>query len=159
MKNRKRVLFPVLLCLAAATLAQGDSKPEEFVASLSWLAGTWRGPMGSGEYEAYYSTPDGGRVLSENRMLKDGKTMFYEFESWSILDGVVVMQPYPGGKQAASFKLTDISERKAVVENPKNDFPSRIVYHRKADDRLVITLSDPHGGSPKQQVFNLKRVK
>ena len=71
------------------------------------------------------------------------------------------MQPYPGGKRAASFTLKDISlpERRVVVENPKNDFPSRIVYHREADDRLVITLSDPHGGSPKQQVFKLKRVK
>ena len=159
MKNRKRILFPVLLCLAAGTLAQGDSKPEEFVASLSWLSGTWRGPMGGAVYEAYYSTPDGGRVLSENRMLKDGKTVFYEFESWSVVGGKVVMQPYPGGKQAAPFTLKDISERKVVVENPKNDFPSRVVYHRKTDDNLVITLSDPHGGSPKQQVFNLKRVK
>ncbi len=48
--------------------------------------------------------------------------------------------------------------RQAVFENPAKDYPTRIVYHRAADDRLVITLSDPFGGTTQTERFELTRL-
>jgi hypothetical protein len=70
----------------------------------------------------------------------------------------VYLQPFPGGKAAPSFELKscDVKARKAVFENSRKDFPTRIEYQRASDGSLVITLTDPFGGSDKKEVFDLK---
>ena len=51
----------------------------------------------------------------------------------------------------------DEQGQEAVFENPAKDWPTRITYQRAAADRLVITLSDPHGTSDKVERFDLQR--
>ena len=146
------------LCLVALLLGVSfadDGKPK--LDSLNWLAGSWGGAMWGGDFKAHYSTSAGGKILSYSELLKEGKSVFYEFEKFETKGGEIYLTPYPGGRAAASFRLTSAKDKKATSENPKKDFPTRIVYHRKADDNLVITLSDPHGKSDKVQVFDLKK--
>jgi hypothetical protein len=129
------------------------------IADLAWLEGTWAGKMWGGRFVAWYGAPSGGRLVSYSRLMKDGKVAFYEFEVFEMAEGKVALRPFPGGKPAVGLTATGIDPkaRNAVFENPDKDFPTRIVYHRTADDRLVITLSDPHGGRDKIQTFDLKR--
>ena len=155
-------LVLLVLVLLTLPLVGGESADAtQQLSSLTWLAGTWKGPMWGGEFVAYYTTPEGGKVLSYSELLKDGKVSFHEFEKFDVEDGVVRLTPFPGGKPAARFKLVELDTRakKAVFDNPKNDFPTRITYHRVSKDNLVITLSDPHGKKEKQQKFDLRRVK
>ena len=74
-------------------------------------------------------------------------------------DDVVWLQPFPGGKKAGGFRLKELDReaRKATFENPEKDYPTRIVYHRKSESELVITLSDPHGESEKVERFELRK--
>jgi hypothetical protein len=85
--------------------------------------------------------------------------LFHEFEVFEVQDGKVRFLAFPRGKPATPMTLTlcDARAKKAVFENPDKDFTTRIVYHRVAADRLVITLSDPHHNSDKVEVFDLKR--
>ena len=126
---------------------------------MDWLAGSWSGPMWGGDFHAYYSGSDGGKILSHSRLLQEGREVFFEFEVFEPRDGVVYMQPFPGGKKATGFPLEshDPKSRKAVFVNPKKDYPTRITYHRVDEDHLVITLDDPHGESGKVEVFELDR--
>ena len=140
---------------AAPKLAPSDEK----LASMDWLAGYWSGEMWGGMFHAHYSTPEGGLILSHSRLLHGDKESFYEFEVFGPQDDEVVwLQPFPGGKKAVGFRLKELDRdaRKATFENPDKDYPTRIVYHRQAEDRLVITLSDPHGKSDKVETFDLR---
>ena len=134
-------------------------EPTEILAGLDWLAGSWIGPMWGGEFHAHYSTPAGGKILSHSRLYQDGKEVFFEFELFEPRDGVVYMQPFPGGRKAVGFPLEshDPKAHKAVFVNPEKDYPTRITYHREEENRLIITLDDPHGGSDKVEVFELDR--
>mgnify|MGYP002622898983 FL=1 len=132
-------------------------KPADRLAQLSWLAGTWSGPMWGGTFTAHYSTPEGGRILSHSELLRGDKVAFFEFEVFRVKGDAVVYEPYPGGKPAVPFTLATLEGKRAVFENPKKDFPTRVTFHRAADDRLVVTLDDPHGGSGKTETFDLKR--
>ena len=136
-----------------------STKPADHIASMNWLAGTWSGQMWGGTFEAYYTTPEGGRILSHSRLLKNDKIAFYEFEMFEVRDDALHMLPFPGGKKVVGLMLAklDHQARKATFENKTKDYPTRIEYHRAADDRLVITLTDPHGKSDKREVFELKR--
>ena len=115
--------------------------------------------MWGGRFEAHYSTPDGGRILSHSRLFADGRERYYEFEVFEPHGELVQLLPFPKGKPATGFMLKshDPVARKASFENPDKDFPTRIVYERVADDNLVITLSDPFGDSEKIEIFDLRR--
>ncbi len=112
-----------------------------------------------GEFHAYYSTPEGGKVLSYSELHQEGTVVFHEFERFELREDKIIFTPFPGGKPATDLVMTEIDadEKRVVFENPDKDFPTMIAYQRVADDRLVVTLSDPHKGSEKKQIYDLKR--
>lgn len=161
-----RILLP-LVCLVAAALPYTlDEASEEVEASpleidsLSFLAGAWSGKAWGGTFHARYSTADNGIVLSHSRLVKDGTEKFYEFELFEPHGDGVRLRPYPGGRAAMHLDLVsvDAKAKKAVFENTEKDYPTRITYERPTRDRLIITLTDPHGGSKKTETFDLKRL-
>lgn len=140
--------------------SQRAAEPAQVLASLGWLEGRWAGKTSDGEdFEAIYSSPTGGVILSINKMLANGQLLFTEFERFEVADGEVVMTPFPDGQRACTFALTshDGAAKRAVFENPKNDFPKRIVYERAADDRLHIEVEGDQGGRAVKLVLDLKR--
>lgn len=153
------VLVPALIALAPVA-PQERARADEDLAAMGWLAGYWSGEMWGGDFHAHYSTPEGGLILSHSRLLHGQEESYYEFEVFGPLDDEVVwLQPFPGGKKAGGFRLKELDReaRKATFENPDKDYPTRIVYHRKAENELVITLSDPHGTSDKVERFELRK--
>lgn len=139
----------------------GDAAPPAGnVQDLGFLTGTWSGPMWGGEFSAHYSSGESGMLLSYSELTRDGKAAFYEFERFDMQGERLTFTPYPGGKRSVPFALVALDKpaRKAAFENPQKDFPTRIVFHRVTDDRLVIELSDPHNTPDKKEVFDLKRA-
>lgn len=162
MKVCTRIIAVIAITAAVAAAGPGAEKSgKDQIASMAWIAGTWEGPMWGGIFQAYYCTPDGGKVMSYNKLLVDGKINYYEFEVFELDDnGDVIFRPFPNGSTKARPLMLiecDPKTHKIVFENPKKDYPTRIVYHRVADDRLVISLSDPHGKSKKVETFDLRR--
>ena len=144
----------VLLAFSLTVPSFAEKEPAK-IDSLAWLAGKWSGPMWGGEFVATYCAPAGGKVLSFSELKKGDDAAFYEFEVFEAREEGLVFTPYPRGQKKETFKLTSSEAQKAVFENPEKDFPTRIEYHRKEKDRLVITLS---GGGDKTETFDLKRV-
>ena len=128
------------------------------VRDLWWLSGTWAGPVGGGTFTAHYTIPGETTLLSFSELVKDGEVVFHELERFVVSGKVVRLLPYPGGKPAVYLNAVEIDpgNARAVFENPEKDFPTRIVYHRVAHDRLIITASDPHGGSDRVDTFDLR---
>jgi hypothetical protein len=118
---------------------------------LAWLADTWRSP----DYEAHYSSPDGGVILSYAKQFEAGRVTFFEQERFEVRDGHVVEAPSPNGVPApVVFTLTELEPGWAVFENPTHDFPTRLSYRREGD-RLTIHVQGPDGRGPR---FELTRV-
>jgi len=153
------LLIAPVLCGCAAT---GERPPVPAPAGpgvdLSWLEGGWSGPMWGGEFTAQYAGY-GGVVVGHSRHLRGGAESFYEFEVFESIGDQTSYTPYPGGRRGEAFGLTsfDAAGRRAVFEQPEKDYPTRIVFERPTEDRLVITLDDPHGGGEKREVFDLRR--
>ncbi len=147
---------PLALLVLIATLAPAQEATEQ-IQGLDFLAGSWAGPMWGGVFETWYSTPEGGKVLSSSLLISEGNIRFWEFEKFEVRGEHVWVQPFPNGKPAASFRLVelDVEAKKATFDCTTNDFPTRIVYEKNEEGHLVITLSDPHSGSPKVEVFDL----
>jgi hypothetical protein len=145
---------------AMPTASAKDAEATKGIAALAWLQGSWRSDGGHSTWEAAYTGPEGGEVVSASKEISGGKVVTYDFERFYEKDGKVIFSPYPHGKKSShEFPLEslDAAAKKAVFANPANDFPSRFTYHRAADDRLVVTLEGKQGDKPMKFSIEFKR--
>jgi hypothetical protein len=137
-----------------------DSQPKQGN-GLSWLEGSWQGDFEGNPFEAHYTSPEGGSILSMSKeFLKDGRC-WIEFERFTISGDSVLLTPYPQGEKSVSFVLTghDPSVKKAVFENKAHDFPTDITYEMTAPDSLRILVAGPGKDGRKVLTLRLARNK
>ncbi len=81
----------------------------------------------------------------------------FAFEYLRIVerDGGLVYIAQPGGKTPTEFVLTEITDSRAVFDNPRHDYPKRIVYELSSDGSLNTIVGYMRGGTPKR--FEFKR--
>jgi hypothetical protein len=151
----------VALLALSSPLAAGDPPAASSVApitSLAFLEGTWTGTADGERFEASYSSPSGGKIVSWSKGFAGDKVAFFELEVFEEKNGTLIVTPFPDGKRAASFKLASLEGEKAVFTNPKNAFPRDIVYERVSKDELRFLVSGEQGGQKVEWRFELRRV-
>ena len=127
------------------------------IGDLAWLAGAWVGTRSSGSSnEERWSPPFGGAMLAVSRSVNTSGKMF-AFEYLRIIerDGGLVYVAQPGGKTPTEFILTELTPTRAVFDNPRHDYPKRIVYELPAEGGLSATIGFMKGGTPRR--FEFKR--
>ncbi len=129
-----------------ATAAIGD---------LGWLAGAWVGTRSSGSsIEERWSPPLGGAMLAVSRTVNtSGKMVAFEYLRVVERDGSLVYVAQPAGAKGTEFLLTELTPTRAVFDNPRHDYPKRIVYELSADGGLSATIGYLKGGTPRRLEF------
>jgi hypothetical protein len=124
-------------------------------ADLAWLAGDWVGTRSSGSsIEERWSSPLGGAMLAVSRTVNTGgKMVAFEYLRVVEREGGLVYIAQPGGKTATEFVLTELTPTRAVFDNPRHDYPKRIVYELSADGVLSATTGQLKGGTPRRFEF------
>lgn len=127
------------------------------IGDLSWLAGAWVGKRSSGSsIEERWSPPLGGAMLAVSRSVNtSGKMSAFEYLRILERDGGLIYIAQPGGKAPTEFVLSESSPTRAVFENPRHDYPKRIVYELSAAGDLSATIGFSKGGTPRR--FEFKR--
>lgn len=125
------------------------------IGDLTWLAGAWVGTRSSGSsVEERWSPPLGGAMLAVSRTVNtSGKMVAFEYLRIVERDGGLVYIAQPGGAKPTEFVLTELGARRAVFENPRHDYPKRIVYELSAEGGLSATIGYSKGGSPRRFEF------
>lgn len=131
------------------------------IGDLGWLAGAWVGTRGEGgatSIEERWSPPLGGAMLAVSRTVSRGSMRAFEFLRIVERDGGLVYIAQPGGATATEFVLTEIGEQRAVFDNPRHDYPKRIVYELSADGVLGATIGYAKGGTPRRFEFEREKT-
>jgi len=128
------------------------------IADLAWLSGDWVGTRGTGgtiSMEERWGPPSGGSMFAVSRTIS--RTRLSAFEYLRILErnGGLVYIAQPNGAAATEFVLTEFTSSRAVFDNPRHDYPKRIVYELSAEGGLSATVGFMKGGSPRK--FEYKR--
>ncbi len=119
---------------------------------LLWLASSWvgtRGSSGTTSIEERWSPPLGGAMLGVSRTVSRGKMSEFEYLRIIERDGGLVYVAQPGGGSPTEFVLTELSKTRAAFDNPRHDYPKRIVYELSADGGLTATIGFIKGGTPR----------
>jgi hypothetical protein len=129
---------------------------------LAWLSGAWtgtRGQQGQISFEERWSPPLGGSMLATSRTVSRGKLSAFEYLRVLDRDGGLVYIAQPNGGAATEFVLTEVSPTRAVFDNPRHDYPKRIVYEVSGkggpEEALSATIGFTKGGTPRK--FDFKR--
>ena len=127
------------------------------IGDLAWLAGAWVGTRSSGSsIEERWSPPLGGAMLAVSRTVNTrGRMSAFEFLRIIEREGGLVYIAQPGGIAPTEFILTELTTTRAVFDNPRHDYPKRIIYQLSADGVLTATVGFMKGGTPGR--FEYKR--
>ncbi len=128
------------------------------IGDMAWLAGAWvgtRGTNGTTSIEERWSPPLGGAMLAVSRTVSRGKMSAFEYLRIVERDSGLVYIAQPGGAAPTEFVLTELTTTRAVFDNPRHDYPKRIVYDLSAEGGLSATIGFTKGGTPRR--FEFKR--
>lgn len=153
--NIRPVLAVILLLFAGA----GTGARAADISQLAWLGGCWKSETaepGSGEH---WLPLAGGTLLGMSRTVKQGKTVEFEFmQIRAVENGQIAFIAMPSGQRATVFPMLRLGETEAVFENPKHDFPQRVIYQLEGGTRLRARIEGVRRGALRVIEFPMNRV-
>jgi hypothetical protein len=111
---------------------------------LRFLEGNWRGESDKARIEEHWIEAAGGTMLGVSRTIVSGKTVAFEFLRIESREDGVYYVAQPNGRPPTDFKLTQVSAREAVFENPQHDHP-KIIRYRLGDGTLAAEVEGDEG--------------
>jgi hypothetical protein len=125
------------------------------IQDLAWLSGAWVGKRSSGSsVEERWSPALGGSMLAVSRTVNTkGRMVAFEYLRIVERDSGLVYVAQPGGAKPTEFVMTEVTPTRAVFDNPRHDYPKRIVYELSADGALSATIGYTKGGTPRRFEF------
>ena len=135
----------IFVVAAACLLPVGTSGQE--LEELSFMSGCWRGEYSPGRFiEEFYSTPSSNLMVGTTRYLAGDVTRQFEFSRITKDEAGIQLLPFPGGSPSEhAFRLTSLSEGRAVFEAPEHDYPKRIIYFTRDDGWRVARIDGGEG--------------
>ncbi|HYD37573.1 MAG TPA: DUF6265 family protein [Allosphingosinicella sp.] len=127
------------IMVATAWLVAAASPHE--ASKLGWMSGRWVSEAGDRWTEENWSEPRAGMMLGSGRSGRGAQLRDWEFMRIAPdADGHLAFWGSPRGAPAVPFRLKSLSASEAVFENPRHDYPQRVVYRRDGEV-LVATVS------------------
>lgn len=139
------------LIMPVANAAQTPSAAT--VAALSWMTGTWAGPVGAGELEETWTVPRDGAIQAVVRMTGGGKTSMVELivieeEEESLT--LRLQQWDPGFKPRtpgpATMKLVELGDNTVAFEATSAAEIAKLRYTRSGDS-FTISIENAAGAT------------
>jgi hypothetical protein len=106
----------------------GAAQSAAGIQRAAWLQGCWELVSPTRSVEESWMTARGGSMIGVSRTIRNGKTTAYEMIVLREEGGRLAYEAHPSGQPPATFLSTRISQSELVFENPKHDFPQRIIY-------------------------------
>ena len=146
----KSAFLLLLTCVLTVSTSFGQSLND-----LKWMLGEWEMANGSELTTESWKVQNDSTLVGKGVSLKDDKVVFEEELSVELRNGqitYVAVLPH----KTAHFLLTNSGNQMAVFEDPKNDFPSKIVYEMTSNN-LAVSLFGTQNGE--EQTMKLLFVK
>ncbi|WP_395046866.1 DUF6265 family protein [Flavobacterium sp.] len=160
MKKVFSILILTLVFTACKNETKETSKAYEQLDKANWLLGEWGNTTKESDFTENWTKKSDSTFVGVSYVLVANDTVFYETvvleqKNDSLFYTVSVKDQ--NKEKPVSFYLTISSKNELVFENPKHDFPNKIIYTKVAKDSLVAEISGIQNGKEAKEAFPMKR--
>ncbi|WP_445454728.1 DUF6265 family protein [Flavobacterium sp. 25HG05S-40] len=148
----------VLLSIVLVTSCQQKSVNKfEKINQANWFLGEWNNKSKDSEFTEIWKKATDSSYVAESFVLVNKDTVFYEkidlMERNDNLFYIVSVRNQNNEKPVA-FYATLMAKDSITFENPKHDFPNKIVYRKIENDSMIATI---YGKNHKPEFFPMKK--
>ena len=147
--KRRWVVIVLILALAPAVSWAGDLE------QLDWIIGKWKRESRRGEVYEMWQRLSEHTVEGDSWIVSSSDGTSHPLESLLLVEmaGEVFYIPKVAENEyPVPFRLTSVESGRVVFENPTHDFPRKIIYQRKGDNALKVTIEGPGDGEESRRV-------
>lgn len=153
----------LLAWLAGCQTPQRSAAPAETatepLSALDFLAGQWSYAEDGRVSEEHWTRPHGGTLLGVARTIESGQTVFFEYLRIEARpDGIVYLASPMGRCPPTAFRLVERAEGRAAFENPRHDYPQRVIYWRTPAGELAARIEGVENGQPRASEWHWTRI-
>jgi hypothetical protein len=156
----KKVILSLLIILTFASCQK--SKEVSKIVAADWLLGNWENKSDDGHLLESWKKVNDSLYHGESYFIKGKDTLHFEKiqmkQKGEALFYIATVKGQNNDKPV-TFIHNDTIEKQLVFENPKHDFPQKIVYSLITKDSIVIQISGIQQGKPSSEQFSMKKSK
>lgn len=139
-----------------------EIKDYDELEKANYLLGNWEFKNENGTLQEIWTSKNDSTFAGQSYFINKKDTIHNEtidlVENNGILQYVATIK---GENQnlPTTFNFTETKENELVFENPKHDYPSKILYRLKDSSKLEITISGKQLGKTSSENFKMVKVK
>ena len=155
----------ILVVAALASCKKPSAEPEkEHYSELhkaQWLLGRWEHNSAEGNMSETWKQTNDSLMEAAAFVVVGSDTVFSETVKLAQQNGhlsYTVSVPGQNNEKPVSFGLTKSNDNQLVFENPKHDYPNKIIYRKFGNDSIVAEIFGVRNGKAASEQFPMKRV-
>lgn len=149
-----KIKYSLFLLAFLFVLSCNKANKKQF----TWLEGKWVQTNGEANFHEEWTRVNDSLLVGEGYVLDSARKEFSERLTLETIGENTIYRVEMTTGRIADFKLTEKGDDKLVFELPENDFPSKIIYTKKSDTELLVTLIGIDNGKEMKDELNFKRV-
>jgi hypothetical protein len=156
---RKTILL-LLIILSFASCQK--SKEVSKIVGTDWLLGKWENKSADGNLLEIWKKANDSLFIGESYFIKGKDTLHSEQIQLKQKGENLFYIPTVKGQnndKPVTFKYKDTIGKQLVFENPKHDYPQKILYLQISKDRMIIEISGMQQGKVSSSKYSLKKTK
>ncbi|MBF4473186.1 DUF6265 family protein [Flavobacterium sp. HJJ] len=150
-----------LLLLAIVSCKNSETTEKDQIKSANWLLGKWESKIDEGDLSENWKQVNDSTFQGESFFIKGKDTLHFESITLQQKGEELFYNATVKGQnenKAVPFRLTSKTEKQLVFENPKHDYPQKIIYTQISKDSLVASISGVQLGKPSAEKFGMKKA-
>ena len=157
MKN----VIVIVVCVLFISCQKKSEKNFEQLEKMNWLIGNWENKMPEGLLTETWKKDNDSTFSGTSYFIINNKdTVHSETIILTQLNDELVYRPTVKGQnndEPVDFKLSSESENTFSFENPKHDYPQKIVYKKVNETSLIATISGTQQGKKSSESYPMKK--
>lgn len=137
-----------------------EAKNYDKINQLTWLLGEWKNTTTESDFTEKWTQKTDSSYTGKSYVLVGKDTVFnenvvLEQRNDSLFYNVSVKNEVTS--ETISFYMTKSDNKQLIFENPKHDFPTKIVYNKISKDSIFAEIFGKQDGKEVKEVFPMKR--
>lgn len=151
----------ILLLLTIFSCKESDANELEKMKAANWILGNWENKSVDGNLSETWKKVNDSTFEAQSYFIKEKDTLHFESIILQQKGEELTYSTMVKGQneeKAVAFKLTTTTEKQLVFENPKHDYPQKIIYSEINPDSIVVKISGIQQGKPSSEQYSMKKI-